>query len=101
MKAMIGLFPFLFYVHLLTGCKNNEIPAPTDPEPDPTDDMSITCSNKQEAGGYQPFYKPQQGFVGDPMTYFNADDNRFCLFYLYENATHHTIYLTRSADFAS
>ncbi|TYP96221.1 beta-fructofuranosidase [Sphingobacterium allocomposti] len=101
MKAMIGLFPFLFYVHLLTGCKNNEIPAPTDPEPDPTVDMSITCSNKQEAGGYQLFYKPQQGFVGDPMPYFNADDNRFYLFYLYENANHHPIYLTRSADFAS
>src|SRR5690606_10232529 len=66
-----------------------------------TVDMSITCSNKQEAGGCQLFYKPQQGFVGDPMPYFYANDNNFYFFYLYENANHPPIYLPTSAGSAS
>ncbi|SFS31086.1 glycoside hydrolase family 32 protein [Sphingobacterium wenxiniae] len=102
MKIMITLSPFLLFISVLTGCGGDDGPSPITPTTPASEvDVSTTCIDKQEAGGYQVFYKPQQGFVGDPMPYFNADDNKFYLFYLYENANRHPVYLTKSADFAS
>jgi beta-fructofuranosidase len=95
------ILPALLFSHLLAGCNSGDDITP-EPEPDePTVDMSTTCRNPQESGMYQTFYKPEQGYVGDPMPYYNADEKRFYLFYLYENANKHPIYLTRTADYAT
>lgn len=101
MEKKMYLLPVLFFLHLLIGCSGDN---GTTPEPEPVDpdvDMSTTCRNPQESGMYQTFYKPEQGYVGDPMPFYNTDDKKFYLFYLYENANNHPIYLTRTADYAT
>lgn len=68
------ILPALLFSHLLAGCNSGDDITP-EPEPDePTVDMSTTCRNPQESGMYQTFYKPEQGYVGDPMPYYNADE---------------------------
>lgn len=98
MKKQKHILLILFLLHSLLGCSNNK--EDITPE-ESTLDTSITCRNPEEAGIYQTFYKPQNGHVGDPMPYYHADENRFYLFYLYENANNHPIYLTRTYDFAT
>jgi len=101
MKRAMYLLTVLLFLHLLTGCNGDNGITP-EPEPvDPDVDMSTTCRNPQESGMYQTFYKPEQGYVGDPMPYYNADDKKFYLFYLYENANNHPIYLTRTTDYST
>ncbi len=86
---------------LLTSCKSGDQSLPLDKPSDPVAvDRSTSCTSVQEAGLFQTFYKPQQGFVGDPMPYYNADDKKFYLFYLYENANRHPIYVSRTSDYA-
>lgn len=99
MKKQMYIIPIILLLHSLAGCNgDNDIT----PDPDePTVDMSTTCRNPQEAGMYQTFYKPQHGYVGDPMPYYHEAENRFYLFYLYENANKHPIYLTRTNDYAT
>ena len=74
------ILPALLFSHLLAGCNSGDDITP-EPEPDePTVDMSTTCRNPQESGMYQTFYKPEQGYVGDPMPYYNAAFLSYLLF---------------------
>lgn len=101
MKVRVYLVPVLLFLHLLIGCSSDDGRTP-DPKPvDPGVDMTTNCKNPHESGMYKTFYKPEQGYVGDPMPFYNADDKKFYLFYLYENANNHPIYLTRTADYAT
>lgn len=96
MKINNFLLSFLTFV-TCTACGGD---APT-PTPEPTVDITTTCRSVQETGGYGTFYKPQNGYVGDPMPYYDTDEKRFNLFFLYENANNHPIFLTRTDDYAS
>lgn len=101
MKKQKYTIPILLFLHVMAGCNsgNGGIEQPgTD---DPLYDTSTTCRSPEESGVYQTFYKPQHGYVGDPMPYYNAGENRFYLFYLYENANKHPIYLSRTYDYAT
>ncbi|MGJ1190850.1 glycoside hydrolase domain-containing protein [Sphingobacterium siyangense] len=103
MRPKIYLLPTVFLLSLLTSCKNGDessigLDRPMEILPV---DSSTACISGQEAGPYQRFYRPQQGFVGDPMPYYNANDNKFYLFYLYENANRHPIYSTRTSDYGT
>src|SRR5690606_29198770 len=99
MKKLIYIIPTLFLFHATAGCNSDK---GITPDPDkPSIDMSTTCRSVQESGSYQTFYKPQHGDVGDPMPYYNAEENRFYLFYLYENANKHPIHLRRTVDYGT
>jgi len=68
-------------------------------------DTTTTCKSVEESGAYSIFYKPQSGYVGDAMAYFNADDNTFYLYYLQDwrngSSTDHPIYCTTTNDYSS
>lgn len=98
MNTHTYILPVVFILNALMGCKEDDKRPPVEEQ---LVDMSTTCTNVQEGGVYQTFYQPLQGYVGDPMPYYNADDQRFYLFYLYENANHHPIFLTRTDDYAA
>src|SRR5690606_37810178 len=98
MNIDIYILSILFVLNTLTGCKGDDNIPPTEP-PIEGVDRSTTCTNVQDNGIYRTFYQPLQGYVGDPMRYYNAGDNKFYLFYLYENANRHTIYITITNDF--
>jgi beta-fructofuranosidase len=73
---------------------------PDTPEAQSDIDLSLNYKNIQETGAYQIFYKPQNGFVGDPMPYYDADNQTFRIFFLYENGNTHPIYSVRTTNFA-
>lgn len=68
-------------------------------------DTTTTCRSVVESGAYSTFYKPQNGYVGDPMPYYNADDNLFYIFYLQDwrtgASTDHPIYSTTTNNYGS
>ncbi|MGE8243868.1 MAG: glycoside hydrolase domain-containing protein [Sphingobacterium sp.] len=102
MKTNLYLFPALCFIALLTSCKSGDQTLPVDKPDGPASvDRSTSCTMVQETGLFQTFYKPQQGFVGDPMPYYNVDDKKYYLFYLYENANRHPIYVTKTSDYAT
>lgn len=102
MKTKMYLLPTLFFMSVFTGCKSEDKGVPNEKTNEiPKMDMSTTCTPAQETGMYQTFYKPQLGYVGDPMPYYNIDEKKFYLFYLYENANRHPIYSTRTNDYAT
>ncbi|VTP86705.1 Sucrose-6-phosphate hydrolase [Sphingobacterium daejeonense] len=100
MKQPMYIFPLVMLLHIISGCSSEKDTVVPDDD-NPSVDMSTTCRSPEETGLYQTFYKPQHGYVGDPMPYYNTDDNKFYLFYLYENANKHPIYLTRTNDYAT
>jgi beta-fructofuranosidase len=73
----------------------------SEPDSETGVDMTSDCRNPQETGAYATFFKPQNGFVGDPMPFYDADDKTFRLYFLYENANNHPIYEVRTKDYAS
>ena len=100
MKTMNAILILLF-LHSLAGCSSDN-GGIDNPEETLEYDTTTTCRNPEESGGaYQTFYTPQHGYVGDPMPYYHTAENRFYLFYLYENANKHPIYLTRTDDYAT
>ena len=62
---------------------------------------NLDCVSAQEVGEYTTFYKPKYGKVGDPMPFYNADDQTFYMYFLYENQNTHPIYYTKTKDFAN
>ena len=68
-------------------------------------DTTTSCKSTVESGGYSTFYKPTTGYVGDPMPYYNEDDDKFYLFYLQDwrngAPTDHPIYNTTTEDYGS
>lgn len=91
----------MFLALSCSGCKGN------DPVITPTTsvDTTTTVRTISETGGYATLYKPQSGYVGDPMPYFNAADNTFYVFFLMDwrngAATDHPIYCTKTTDYAT
>ncbi len=68
-------------------------------------DTTTTIRTIQETGGYATFYKPQSGFVGDPMPYYNEGDKTFYVFFLQDwrngASTDHPIYCTKTNDYST
>lgn len=97
----VFLTTFLFSL-TISGCGGNN---PVPPDPPSSVDITTNCRSIQETGAYNTFYKPQSGFVGDPMPYYNEADNSFYLFFLQDwrnNApVDHPIYLTKTNDYGS
>jgi beta-fructofuranosidase len=91
---------YIILVSLLWISCGNEDPVP-DPEPGTGVDKTVDCKSPQEIGAYTTFFKPLNGFVGDPMPFFNAADQTFYLFFLYENQNNHPIYVEKTKDYAS
>ncbi|PCH71605.1 MAG: hypothetical protein COC06_01340 [Bacteroidales bacterium] len=98
-------FQLLFtYIFLLinTSCSKD---GSVDDETPPQVDTTTTCRSVFESGAYSIFYKAQNGYVGDPMPYYNVDDNVYYLFYLQDwrngGSTDHPIYCTTTKDYSS
>lgn len=70
-----------------------------------TIDTTTTYKNVVESGAYQTLYKPQNGFVGDPMPYYNESDNNYYLYYLQDwrngAPVDHPIYCVKSSDYST
>ncbi len=94
------LSAFLLFLSC-TSCDGNDNVTPEIPQIDTT----TTLRSVTESGGYATFYKPQTGFVGDPMPYYNEADKTFYLFYLQDwrngGATDHPIYCTKTTSYGS
>lgn len=102
MKSKLFLIPAVFLFLCCTGCSGGNPPVP----PVTSEvDTTTTLRTIQETGGYATFYKPQSGFVGDPMPYYNEADKTFYVFFLQDwrngAPTDHPIYCTKTADYAS
>lgn len=84
-----------------TSCKDQEPPNVNTPAYDTTTNIRTVT----ESGGYYTFYKPQSGYVGDPMTYYNEADKNYYVYYLQDwrngAPTDHPIYCTTTKNFGS
>jgi beta-fructofuranosidase len=96
MKRIIITVVPVFVILLSSGCKKSEVPEET-----ATIDTTLDCKTAQETGAYTTFYKPQNGFVGDPMPFYNSGDGAYYLFFLYENSNNHPVYFTKTKDYAT
>ncbi|MDD3322373.1 MAG: glycoside hydrolase family 32 protein [Paludibacter sp.] len=101
MIRKLYLLPALFVFMSCTGCKGD----PIDPPSTTKIDTTTTIREIQETGAYSTLYKPQSGYVGDPMPYYNADDNSYYIFFLQDwrngAPTDHPIYSTKTTDYAT
>ena len=95
------LLPGLFTLFSCTGCDNEVNPG----NEKPLVDITTVCRSVQEMGGYATFYKPQAGYVGDPMPYYNEADNSFYVFFLQDwrngAPTDHPVYFTKTSDYST
>lgn len=102
MKLKLFLLPTVLMFLSCTGCDGENIP--DDPKISSID-TTTTIRTIQESGTYTTLYKPQVGYVGDPMPYFNEADSAFYIFFLQDwrngAPTDHPIYLTKTTGFAS
>lgn len=102
MKRKGFLFPVALLFFSCAACNGGETP---DPPVTSQIDTTTTCRTAQESGSYATFYKPQAGYVGDPMPYYNETDNKFYLFFLQDwrngAPTDHPIYSTATTDYAT
>jgi len=102
MKRKLFLLPAVFLFLCCTGCVGGN--PPVLPEASAID-TTTTIRTIQETGSYATFYKPQSGYVGDPMPYYNEADKTFYVFFLQDwrngAPTDHPIYCTKTADYGS
>ncbi|KAA6300696.1 MAG: Sucrose-6-phosphate hydrolase [Candidatus Ordinivivax streblomastigis] len=91
---------FISILFVFSSCRESDNPLPDNGGNDGDIDITIDCKNPQETGSYTTFYKPQNGYVGDPMPFYDEDSKTFRLFFLYENANHHPIYEVKTKDYA-
>ncbi|HET9569922.1 MAG TPA: glycoside hydrolase family 32 protein [Bacteroidales bacterium] len=101
MKKEMTIILVLLGLFMTAGCGDpNTGPESVDQQ---TIDTTTTLRTITESGNYSTFYKPQSGFVGDPMPYYNAADSSFYLYYLQDwrngAPTDHPIYCTKTSDF--
>ena len=98
MRRKLMLLPGLFTLFSCTGCDNEVNPG----NEKPLVDITTVCRSVQEMGGYATFYKPQAGYVGDPMPYYNEADNLFYVFFLQDwrngEPTDHPVYFTKTKE---
>lgn len=68
-------------------------------------DEALDCKEVADQGGYSTFYKPEIGWVGDPMPFYNESDQTFYMFHLQDwrdgRVNDHPIYYTTTKDYAS
>jgi len=102
MKRKLFVLPIAVLFISGTSCVGVNTPVP--PETSEID-TTTTIRTIQETGGYATLYKPQSGYVGDPMPYYNESDNTFYVFFLQDwrngAPTDHPIYCTKTADYGS
>lgn len=101
MRRDLILLPALFMLFSCIGCENHVVPG----YEKPLVDITTVCRSVQETGGYSTFYKPQAGYVGDPMPYYNEMDNSFYVFFLQDwrngAPTDHPVYFTKTFDYST
>jgi len=101
MKQALFIFTTAFLFLSCAGCKGVNVP--DDPKTS-TIDTTTTIRSIQESGAYTTLYKPQVGYVGDPMPYFNEADNTFYIFFLQDwrngAPTDHPIYSIKTTDYS-
>ncbi|WP_461639754.1 glycoside hydrolase domain-containing protein [Labilibaculum euxinus] len=101
MRFQLLLLTYIFLLINTSCSKDNNIENVTPLQVDTT----TSCRSVVESGAYSTFYKPQNGYVGDPMPYYNMDDNVCYLFYLQDwrngAGTDHPIYCTTTKDYSS
>lgn len=90
----------LFAIVTLTACSDDDVtPQPVGPT------NGLEHIDASDAGLYTSFYKPEIGYVGDPMPFYNEADQTFYLFYLQDwrdgRKNDHPIYYTTTRDYAS
>lgn len=102
MKQALFLFTTAFLFLSCAGCKG--VNDPDNPKTT-TVDTTTTIRTVQESGAYTTLYKPQVGYVGDPMPYFNEADHSYYLFFLQDwrngAPTDHPIYSTKTTDYGT
>ena len=86
---------------LFSSCSESVV----DPPVETGVDTTTYCKTVTEVGAYSTFYKPQSGYVGDPMPYYNSDDGLIYLFFLQDwrngASVDHPIYRIKTNDFSS
>ena len=102
MKQALFIFTTAFLFLSCAGCKG--VNDPDDPKIS-TVDTTTAIRTIQESGAYTTLYKPQVGYVGDPMPYFNEAENSFYVFFLQDwrngAPTDHPIYSTKTTDYST
>jgi beta-fructofuranosidase len=72
--------------------------------PQPVEIGDLDYVNVPDGGLYSTFYKPEIGWVGDPMPFYNEADQTFYLFHLQDwrdgRNNDHPIYYTTTRDYA-
>ncbi|GAB1416375.1 DUF4975 domain-containing protein [Paludibacter sp.] len=100
MKKLM-LLPFIYIMLSCTSCEDKVKPDDNSSAIDTT----TVCRTVQETGAYTTLYKPQTGYVGDPMPFYNETDNSYYLFFLQDwrngAPTDHPIYFTKTTDYAT
>jgi beta-fructofuranosidase len=102
MKRKVLLLPVLFLFLSATSCSGGNSNPPADIS---QVDTTTTLRTITEAGGYSTLYKPQAGYVGDPMPYYSQTDNTYYIFYLQDwrngAPTDHPIYVTQTTNYSA
>lgn len=102
MKRKIFFFPSLLLLLSATSCRGGNSNPPADIS---QIDTTTTLRTITETGGYSTLYKPQTGYVGDPMPYYSQTDNRYYIFFLQDwrngAPTDHPIYVTKTIDYSA
>ena len=100
MKTNIFSITALFAL-LLSACSNGDDPVLTTKDWDNTS----TYFASSDAKSFTTFYKPQVGYVGDPMPFFDPVAKDFKIMYLQEfrpnSNTYHPIWCVSTADAAN
>lgn len=76
MKKFIYVL-FMFATFNLWACSDSE---PSNDGGEEVVDKTTDCQSASEKGAYTTWYKPANGWVGDPIPYY--DDGKFYIFYL-------------------
>jgi beta-fructofuranosidase len=91
--------PVTYTVTVVEGEGINNLTSEEKPKIDMSLDRRSISDDRESA--YKTFYKPQSGFVGDPMPFYNSGDETYYLFFLYENGNKHPIYFSKTKNYAT
>ena len=125
MKKFFGFLIFLFSIFIITSCDvskiiEDNIPKTDDKEndneennqeviedeeelitikPEQNDFSKMNNREMEQAVNYKMNYKPKDGFVGDPMPYY--ENGTFYIFFLKDqgNSYNHSVFLVETKDF--
>lgn len=101
MKTMIFSILSLGLSLSFAACSDDDNPVITDRQIDQT----TTYFSRNEPNGYFTYYKPQVGYVGDPMPFYDPVSKEFRILYLQDwrdgAATFHPIHCVATKDAAS